>query len=133
MQSNLGVLTVDPVHDGLIRRFTEPALGPRSLVLIIPLGQPFGAIIISIPKRLMDTLNCVSTGHEHLEDSSVRMIGRETSSFIKKLVLARTPSNRIEGGWQQRRACSTCWGRAVVYILGKVASKTSAGRMEPKR
>ena len=70
MQSNLGVLPVDPIHDSLIGRIAKSALDPRDLVVVVTLSEAFRAIIIGITKRLVDTLDSVSAGHEYLRSQS---------------------------------------------------------------
>lgn len=64
--AHLGVLAVDPVHDGLVRRVLETALFARRGVVLEPASQTLWAKVISIAKGLMDGLEDIPPLHEDL-------------------------------------------------------------------
>lgn len=64
--SNLSVLTLDSLEDGLVGAVCEAALLSRLGVVLVALAEPFGAEVEGITERLMHALQRVPARHEDL-------------------------------------------------------------------
>lgn len=65
-ESNLSVLPIDPIHNGLVGRIAEPAIYTRRLIMGITFSQSFRAEVVGVAERFMDALKHVAASHEDL-------------------------------------------------------------------
>lgn len=63
---HLGGLSLDAVEYGPICRLAEPALPTSLLIMLVPHAEAFGAEVKCIAKGLVDALQGIPAGHEHL-------------------------------------------------------------------
>jgi ribosomal protein L35AE/L33A len=64
--TNLGVFLCDPVEDGSVCACRVAALHSRFGIVFIAFSQTLRAKVVGIAKRLVNTLECLVTGHEDL-------------------------------------------------------------------
>lgn len=88
---DLRVIFVDLIEDRLVGGISEATIFPGLYVMFESCAEPFGAIIESISKGLMDTFYGVSTSHEDLQHGQSQL--STLARLVKIISLVRKPSS----------------------------------------